>query len=123
GFNGSVYQSPPQWELIFTNRVRPAELTVAAIFGGGALPEEEPPNKTVVPAEVVQREQASGFRPLDLSHFYTSSLEEAWLGSDGDDLANLPKGIQSFGGIEFDVRGIVQLKGPSLGLAKYPDKV
>src|SRR5215469_2682448 len=49
GFNGTVYESPAQWELIFTNHVRPAELTVAAIFGGSPSAEEEPPSKTASP--------------------------------------------------------------------------
>ena len=123
GFNGTVYQSPAQWELIFTNHVRPAELTVAAIFGGSPAPEEEAPSKTASAGESAQREPTSGFRPIDLSRFYTCNLEEAWLGNAGDDLATLPKGKQTFGGIEFDVRGVVQLRGPAGGLARYPGKI
>src|SRR5579859_4818859 len=28
GFNGSIYESPSQWELLFTNRVRASELSL-----------------------------------------------------------------------------------------------
>jgi hypothetical protein len=122
GFNGTVYESPPQWELSFTNRVRPAELTARAIFGGEETAEDTPsplPSTARGPAAL---SSAQG-RSIDLTTFYTSPLGEAWQGVPGDDLSSLPKGLQSFGGVEFDVRGIVQLNGKSPALGKYPAAV
>jgi WD40 repeat protein len=52
---------------------------------------------------------------LDLSEYYNAALTETWLPTggvtSGNDLSALPSGIQKFGGIEFDVRGIIQLSG------------
>jgi hypothetical protein len=51
---------------------------------------------------------------IDLSKFYTAPLDNDWLVSIGVNLQNLPKGIQTFAGVQWDVRGIVQLAGTSL---------
>ena len=122
GFNGNVYESSSQWELCFTNRVRLAELTVRAIFGGEDLAEEAlatlPASKDrALPATSPQSHS------VDLTAFYTSPLGAAWQGVPGDDLASVPSGLQSLGGVQFDVRGIVQLKGKSPALGKYPNEV
>ena len=121
-FNGTVYESPPQWELNFTNRIRTAQLSVRAIFGGEDDLEEAPallPPPTRPPAVQTLTNTLS----IDLTGFYTSPLGEAWQGVPGDDLASVPSGLQSFGGVQFDVRGIVQLKGKSPALEKYPPEV
>jgi hypothetical protein len=57
---------------------------------------------------------------LNLSPFYNAGLNESWRGSKGNDLAALPKGRQTFSGVEFDVRGIVQLGGKSPAATNYP---
>ncbi|MEX2409795.1 MAG: hypothetical protein WD607_00245 [Candidatus Paceibacterota bacterium] len=46
---------------------------------------------------------------VDLSEFYTSSLDDDWFRHPGHDLQDLPQGIQEFEGVTFDVRGLVQL--------------
>jgi hypothetical protein len=51
---------------------------------------------------------------VDLSDFYTAPLDNDWLVSISVNLHNLPKGIQTFAGVQWDVRGIVQLAGTSL---------
>ena len=106
GFNGTVYGSPAQWELIFTNRVNPAELTLRAIFGDQELPEEAPrPVLNTVTTGSSGGEAPGRIRALDLTSFYNSKLEEPWQGRPGDDLSSLPRGLQSFAGVEFDLRG------------------
>jgi hypothetical protein len=52
---------------------------------------------------------------VDLSSHYNASLDDSWHagGVANNTLANLPKGIQEFSGIPFDVRGVVQLSGRS----------
>ena len=52
---------------------------------------------------------------VDLSRHYNASLTQSWYSKiEGDDLVNLPRGIQLFESISFDIRGIIQLSGKSL---------
>jgi hypothetical protein len=48
---------------------------------------------------------------IDLTDYYTASLDEDWLGKPGADLASLPSSVQVFAEAAFDVRGIIQLAG------------
>jgi thiol-disulfide isomerase/thioredoxin len=49
---------------------------------------------------------------LDLTDYFHAALKETWHpGSDGNDLAGLPSGVQNLAGVPFDIRGIVQLNG------------
>jgi hypothetical protein len=63
---------------------------------------------------------------IDLSEHYNAALTETWLPTGGvatgHDLSALPRGIQKFGGVEFDIRGIVQLSGGAVENAggKFP---
>jgi hypothetical protein len=68
-------------------------------FRGGVIPERDP---RATPSLV------------DLSGRYTAPLDNDWLVSTGVNLGSLPKGIQTFAGVKFDVRGIVQLAGTEL---------
>jgi hypothetical protein len=66
-------------------------------------------------------------RLIDLSDFYTASPDGDWRASrfPGHDLSGLPRGRQVFEGIEYDVRGMVQLSSTYLqgkGL-QYPEAV
>ena len=51
---------------------------------------------------------------INLTDYYTSSLDEDWLGKPGASLAPLPKGVQAFAKAAFDVRGLVQLAGKGM---------
>src|SRR6185295_8366040 len=52
---------------------------------------------------------------LDLGDYYNAALTENWHhGLPDNDLASLPHGVQTFDGVEFDVRGIIQLRGLAL---------
>ncbi|HZR19721.1 MAG TPA: hypothetical protein VFE51_20720 [Verrucomicrobiae bacterium] len=119
-FNGSIYESPMQWELLFTNRIRAAELSIRAIFGGDIAEEPVAPSTNTPAPELVRHDPSTVSHPVDLSRFYTSNLAQAWQGKPGDDLAALPKGLQHLGGVDFDIRGIVQLKGQSPALSAFP---
>jgi hypothetical protein len=68
-------------------------------YRGGVIPERDP------------RASAS---LVDLSGRYTAPLDNDWLVSTGVNLGGLPKGIQTFAGVKFDVRGIVQLASTEL---------
>lgn len=66
---------------------------------------------------------------LDLSAHYNAALTETWLpttvAASGNDLSALPRGVQKFGGVEFDVRGVIQLSGGALENSggKFPREV
>jgi hypothetical protein len=119
GFNGSIYDSPPQWELLFTNRIRSTELSVASIFGVVApseLGNDSPEQAQSAPPRITGR-------TIDLAPFFNSGLDQSWQGRPGDNLASLTNGSCNLGGVVFDVRGIVQLKGQSAALAAFPSEV
>jgi hypothetical protein len=97
-------------------------LTPRAIFGGEELAEDTPATQSS-PAHEVRARDAVRRRSIDLAGFYTSTLDESWQGSAGDDLASLQSGPQILGGVEFDVRGVIQVKGKSSALAKFPAEV
>lgn len=64
---------------------------------------------------------------LDLSLLYNAALHQDWHGTawPGNNLAALPPGRQTFGGVEFDVRGIIQLASPAIEKAApgFPETV
>jgi len=64
---------------------------------------------------------------VDLSAHYNARLDEDWRnGKDpSNSFANLPTGIGSFSGVEFDVRGVIQLaRGLTVPLARpYPERI
>jgi hypothetical protein len=125
-FDGTLYESALFWEWNFTNRVSAASLTAARLFvknpGSGEKAAEPPPPARMFPA------RASDARPqlLDLTSFYNGLLTESWSETRkdmGNDLSGLPVGIQTFGGIDFDVRGVVQLRGSLRNSTNYPPAV
>lgn len=73
--------------------------------------------------KVPARPAAAPANLLDLTRFYTSTLEENWHDGIGGTMASLPTGLQEFKGIPFDVRGIVQLAGLQLINRGYPTKI
>jgi hypothetical protein len=71
--------------------------------------------------EIPPRDPYAAPETVDLSAHYNLSLKTA----SKNDLADLPSGIQTFGGIKFDVRGILRLSNqrePALG-DKYPSRI
>ena len=66
-------------------------------------------------ALLLRRDPRAGGQQLDLTDFYTGELGETFHGkvagmSDhDDDLAELPVGLMELGGVEFDIRGVIQL--------------
>jgi hypothetical protein len=119
-FNGRIYGSPTSWELVFTNRVRAAQLTPNRMFADET---PQPANARKKPAAAQRfpaRDPGARKELLDLTRFYNASLKESWHGSKNNDLAALPTGLQTFGGVEFDVRGIVQLCSQSPSSTNYP---
>ncbi len=48
---------------------------------------------------------------VDLTKFYGTSLNDDWFDHPGHDLQDVPEGLQRFGGVLFDVRGLIVLAG------------
>ncbi len=115
-FDGRIYESPGMWELAFTNRVSLDALTAAALFA------DERPRPAGNPRFPPRDAKAKGGL-LDLTKFYNTALREWLQGQTNEDLGILPKGLQTFGGVEFDVRGVVQVSGKAAVGRKFPTQV
>jgi hypothetical protein len=59
------------------------------------------------------RDPAADPRMVDLTAHYNGALDETWQagGMANNHLGDLPRGIQEFSGVRFDVRGVIQLAG------------
>lgn len=81
----------------------------------------EPPQPPNIPPRLANA------RPqlIDLTKFYNASLKEPWLprAALGNDLAALPSGLQTLGGIEFDLRGLIQLRSARPADAQFPEHI
>jgi hypothetical protein len=121
-FDGRVYDSPPMWEMLVTNRVSLADLSAAHLFANEPAPSAKPAAKAG-PRRFPPRDPTAGKELLDLTGFYNAMLTESWHGRTDNDLAALPTGVQVLGGIQFDVRGIVQLGSKSDSVSKFPSQV
>ena len=119
-FDGRIYESPPFWETLLTNRLNPADLTPAKMFPAKPKPAASAPEEPAPLRHFAPRGHEAGKQLLDLSAFYNAAFSESWHGGAENDLAALPAGLQKLGGVEFDVRGIVQLRSKSPSSAKYP---
>jgi hypothetical protein len=77
------------------------------------IPQQSPRQKAAPTEPIPARDGNAGEHLLDLTAHYHGALTETWHkgGLANNTLANLPSGIQTFGGVEFDVRGVVQLSG------------
>lgn len=58
---------------------------------------------------IAPRDPQAGPDLVDLSAYYNASLDDNWFHHACHDLRDLPRGIQHFGGVAYDVRGLVQL--------------
>ena len=119
-FDGRIYESPTSWEAIFTNRVSAGELSAARIFAGEPGPAGNARKKSGGARRFPARAPGARKQLLDLTSFYNAGLRESWHGNKSNDLAVLPKGLQRFGGVEFDVRGIIQLCSQTPASTNYP---
>jgi len=64
---------------------------------------------------------------LDLSAYYNAAFQQNWHNPKdvGNNLELLPRGIQSFNGIQYDVRGVIQLDSQGISQTQpgYPEEV
>jgi len=82
-------------------------LLAPAVRSAGADVSAEGQGRPVLP----ERSRQASRDLIDLSAYYTSALDDDWLGKPGANLAQLPTGVQAFAGAAFDVRGLIQVAG------------
>jgi hypothetical protein len=63
------------------------------------------------------RDPAAGPDQVDLTAYYGTSLNDDWFNHPGHDLHDVPQGLKRFGGVWFDVRGLIVLAGGTNSLA------
>jgi hypothetical protein len=121
-FDGRIYESPSLWEDLLTNVVDGAELKAARIFA--ADPSPDAPEKTAPSAPTYPpRDPETRAGLIDLSAYYNAGLTEAWHGNSKNDLSSLPTGVQNFAGVDYDVRGIVQVGSKDRAAERFPPRI
>ncbi len=120
-FDGHIYDSPISWEDLLTNKVDTNSLSpshlFAAIAGAGA---EDTTSKVSCPP----RDPATPPNLINLSAYYNAALTESWHGrKQKNDLSSLPTGVQTLAGVEYDIRGIVQLGSKSSSARRFPPRI
>jgi WD40 repeat protein len=95
-------------------------------YGDMNLP--PPGSKTHPLFTIPPRPDQASSNQIDLSGAYNVALNESWqalrsLADVDRNLAALPAGLQTFGGVAFDVRGFIQLRGVAPDSELYPERV
>lgn len=115
--NGRIYPNPvgKDWEETYMPRFKHEDFHPESFFLDSPV--------RVDAGHFPRRAAQANARLLDLSQHYNAYLDEVWLPFPRDcDLKKLPNGLQEFGGVHFDVRGLIQLSASRL-LAPYPSNV
>jgi len=117
-FDGRIYESPAMWEDNLTNQMDIAELKPQRIFAASS----DAPAKAN-PRSYPPRDPQTKPNLVNLSAYYNASLTESWHGNANNNLASLPTGAQEFAGLEYDVRGIIQLGSQSASAKRFPARI
>jgi hypothetical protein len=119
--DGKVYESGTSWELNFTNRVSRGALSASRVTDDEPSP--SPVIKEIIKVKPPARDIDIRKQLIDLTGFYNALLPDSWHGSTGNDLGALSPGLHIFGGVEFDVRGIVQLSSTTPSAGRFPEEI
>jgi hypothetical protein len=123
-FDGRIYESPGAWEDLLTNQMNVTELEAGQIFATASNPGTTP---TAAAAKTYSpyppRDPQAKPSLIDLSEYYNASLTKPWHGTPKDDLASLPDGLQTLAGVEYDVRGIIQLASQVHSTQRFPARI
>lgn len=121
-YDGRIYGSPVMWENLLTNRVDPQQLTAEKLFPletkTNAPPKKEPPK-----LNFRMRDPKATPNEINLYKYYNAMFKQSWHGGTNNNLASLSPGLHTLAGVEFDVRGIVQLGSKSPALKGFPAQV
>jgi eukaryotic-like serine/threonine-protein kinase len=84
----------------------------------------EPDRASPKPKGIPPRDPAAKPDLIDLSSYYNGGFAANWHGSTPENnLAALPTGIQNLAGIDFDVRGLIQVDYEPSPTVKFPSEV
>lgn len=121
-FDGKIYDSPPMWEDTVTNRVDKAKLSPQRLFPPETNASGQA-NKAAPKLKFPRRDAKATKKEINLVKYYNAMLTQSWHGGTNNDLASLPTGLRKLAGVEFDVRGIVQLGSRSSAAKGFPAQV
>jgi len=120
-FDGRIYESPPAWEAMLTNAVDPQSLTPARMFAAASAT-----GPGVSARSYPERDPKAPQQLIDLTRFFNARLTETWHGTQnatGNDLGSLPVGIQKLEGVEYDLRGVIQLASKAPTANRFPTNI
>jgi hypothetical protein len=120
-FDGKIYESEGSWEGAHKNVMDTSELFPNRIFASEAAAAAAARAKAAIPP----RPTNAPPNYIDLTRHYNASLSESWHppgpgGAPANNLEWMPNGIQKFGDITFDVRGLIQLSSKRLNAPRFP---
>ena len=109
------WDSPPWPPLPSDARASPITATVF----------DAPRNPIAGAHAIAPRDPQSRSNLVDLSAFYNAAMTNCWFNPAWrNDLSSLPQGIRTLQGVEYDLRGVIQLHGTSGNFAvEYPSVV
>src|SRR5881394_191909 len=117
-FDGNIYESGLYWETNFAHIISGEDMHVERFFSDRAAV------RKLDGPDFPPRDPGAPPRLLDLTPHYNGLLTDSWQGFPSNHLAQLPSGHQVFGGVPFDVRGVIQLRGEEHELPfSFPVKV
>lgn len=119
-FDGRVYEGPGSWEAEL-REVNPEDLSPARLFAADTVASLQARSQ----AEIPPRDARTPANLVDLSKHYNAALTEGWHRTGpnepiANDLSAMPRGIQKIAGVEFDVRGLIQLGSRKLNHPRFP---
>jgi len=93
--------------------------------GAGLILDEGPFSRVQLTERIPRRDSKVATHSLDLSDYLNAPLDCCWYSPDeeGNDLSSLGSGIRQFNGIEFDVRGLIQIGALGANGLAYPSHV
>ena len=121
-YDGKIYDSPTMWESTLSNRVDLVRLTPERLFPPETNTSGQA-KKTPAKLKIAKRDAKATTNEINLIKYYNAMLTQSWHGGTNNDLASLPTGSQTLAGVEFDVRGIVQLGSKSSSVKGFPAQV
>lgn len=117
-FDGNIYESPSEWEDNFVRSPADREL----FHGVPRKLGDELQNREVLKL-IRPRDGRADARILELSDRYnTLLLHLSQMDGAGRLLITYPEGLQTIGGIQFDIRGLIHLAGKDSPIA-FPERV
>jgi hypothetical protein len=119
-FDGRVYEGPGGWEAEL-REVHQEDLTPARLFASDNAADV----RSRALSEIPPRDPRTPANLIDLSRHYNAALTEGWHRTGpnepiASDLSTLPRGIQKISGVEFDIRGLIQLGSRKLHSPRFP---